>query len=90
VVARAIATSYSARMTPAQRTYLIAVDTLHKRLGFSPTLREVANERGVSSTNAVNDVLSRLERDGLLVRNGHKARTMRLTDAGRMALQEQG
>lgn len=45
--------------------------------GYAPTMREIADHIGVTSTNAVNDHLVALERKGALVRTALKSRTLR-------------
>jgi repressor LexA len=45
--------------------------------GYPPTLREIAGDLGVSSTNGVNDHLKALERKGYLRREDLKSRALR-------------
>lgn len=45
--------------------------------GYPPTIRELGDELGISSTNGVNDHLKALERKGYLKRQKGKSRTMR-------------
>lgn len=76
-------------MTGAQRRYLETVAGLIERLGYSPTIREVAAEVGRAPSSAEMALVS-LERQGYLARGYASARTMRLTDAGRAALAVEG
>jgi repressor LexA len=45
--------------------------------GFPPTIREIGDHLGISSTNGVNDHLKALERKGYLVREDAKSRALR-------------
>ena len=63
--------------------------------GYAPSVREIGNHLGVSSTNAVNDHLKVLVRKGVLVRNSDhsptskgKARALRPVEAPRTREQE--
>lgn len=47
--------------------------------GFPPTIREIGDHLGISSTNGVNDHLKALERKGYLVREDAKSRALRPT-----------
>ncbi len=69
---------------PALAT-LRAVQSLADREGYPPTLREVAGDRGLSVTT-VHGHLDRLREDGMLTWVSGRPRTMRLTQAGRVAL----
>lgn len=71
--------------TPAQLQVLVFVFATAKRRGAPPTIREIAEHIGVSSTNAVTDHLRALERKGLVSRGGSLARSISLTAAGRAA-----
>ncbi len=45
--------------------------------GFPPTIREIGDHLGISSTNGVNDHLKALERKGYLLREDAKSRAIR-------------
>lgn len=51
--------------------------------GMSPTIREICNHIGVSSTNAVNDHLKALERKGWLTRGDGSSRSLQPVSAHR-------
>ena len=56
---------------------------------WPPTHRELADRCGFSTSgNATHELLSKLERDGLLERERGKARAMRVTAAGHAALRD--
>lgn len=55
--------------------------------GYPPTLRELGEALGIISTNAVSDNLKALARKGLLTRLPLKSRTMKLTAAGKLAVE---
>ena len=48
--------------------------------GYPPTLREIGEHMGISSTNGVNDHLRALERKGYLRREDMKSRALRLVE----------
>ena len=50
--------------------------------GLPPTVRELGDALGISSTNGVADHLAALVRKGLLERRHNRARAMRLTTYG--------
>lgn len=59
------------------------LDSLDRR-EIPPTIREIGDALGISSTNGINDHLKALERKGMLVRLGC-ARGLKLTQPGRQA-----
>lgn len=64
--------------TPRQLQVLEAIASETRRLGMPPTIRELGDALGISSTNGVNDILKALERKGLVCRRPGKARGIRL------------
>lgn len=70
--------------TRRQRQVLRAILRYQLKHGFAPTIRELANGIGVSSTNAVFCHLDLLERKGLVRRDRLRSRTLQLTVAGLM------
>lgn len=54
---------------------------------WPPTLRELCDRLGVSSTNGVTQVLDVLEREGIIERERGKPRAMRITSKGRDQLE---
>ena len=57
---------------PAQAAILLELARFLGHHGFSPTWRQLAVVRGGVRTNAINDVLARLERRGLIRRRAGK------------------
>lgn len=55
-------------LTPRQAEAFDFIRSHLKQKGFPPTLREIGKQMGVRSTNAVNDLLVRLERKGYISR----------------------
>lgn len=55
--------------------------------GYPPTVREIAQEVGLASTSTVHGHLSRLEKNGYIIRDASKTRAIELTP---MALEELG
>lgn len=73
-------------MTPRQHDYLRAIASEWERLGYAPIVREVATTLGVVTSTAW-DAVNALERQGLVTRTANVSRSLRLTDAGRAALE---
>jgi repressor LexA len=69
--------------TPRQREVLVVIHRFQKATGYPITLREIGDRLGISSTNAVADHLRLLEAKGLVSREQYRARTLKLTTAGR-------
>lgn len=61
-------------LTPRQQEVLKVIETKIEREGYPPTIREIGDRLGISSTNGVNDHLKALERKGYLVRSQGKSR----------------
>lgn len=76
-------------MKPTNRQLeVLATIARHQlREGLSPSIRGLADLLGIVSTNGMNDHLKALEKKGLLERD-HRARSIRLTPAGRQALHQ--
>lgn len=69
-------------LTPRQQAvYDFISDLIHRR-GYGPTVREIATNFGIRSPNGVVCHLRALERKGLLVRDAHRARAIRLVYEG--------
>lgn len=64
--------------TPAQARVLRAIQDLSRKLGYPPTMREVGEACGFSSTQAVYDHVVIMERRGLVSRARRSARTLRV------------
>jgi repressor LexA len=63
-----------------QRILDCIVRTVAQR-GYPPSVREIANAVGLASTSAVHHHLLALEKDGLLERDEHASRALRVTPA---------
>lgn len=72
--------------TRRQIEVLRTIQEHSKSHGFAPTIRELGDQLGISSTNGVNCHLQLLERKGLLTRRARASRTIQLTPAGRRAV----
>lgn len=75
------------KLTGSQWRLLAAVKRLSKR-GFSPSVRELGAELGITSTNAITEQLDRLVKVGALTRVERQPRSIVVTKAGHAALQE--
>jgi repressor LexA len=67
-----------------QRILDCIVRTVAQR-GYPPSVREIANAVGLASTSAVHHHLLALEKDGLLERDEHASRALRVTPAAARA-----
>ena len=57
-----------------------------KEHGYPPTVREICNSVGLSSTSTVHGHLSRLEKNGYIQRDPSKPRAIELTQIGLKAI----
>jgi repressor LexA len=60
---------------------LAAIEDHLAERGYPPTVRQIGQRVGLSSTSAVINQLRKLERLGLIVRDGNDARAIRLVEA---------
>lgn len=65
------------KLTDRQAAVLDFITTHISGSGFPPTIREIGDHLGISSTNGVNDHLKALERKGYLLREDAKSRALR-------------
>ena len=63
-------------LTKRQATVLKVIAKYIEEVGYPPTIRELGDALGISSTNGVNDHLKALEKKGYLTREDGKSRTM--------------
>lgn len=75
-------------MTPRTRQVLAAIDTLCRQIGYPPTVREIGQAVGLASSSTVHGHIDKLQRLGLVAHAG-LPRTLRLTEAGRRALERE-
>jgi len=66
-----------AAITRRQQQVLDFINNWIMERGYPPTMREIGEEMGISSTNGVNDHLKALERKGFLARDDMKSRALR-------------
>jgi SOS-response transcriptional repressor LexA len=74
------------RLTPTQRTVLLAVAYERQRQGWPPILRDLLRPTGLRSTNSVGHHLARLRDMGLVDWVPNASRTLHLTTAGKEAV----
>lgn len=65
------------KLTGRQALVLDTITEYIQAAGFPPTIREIGDRVGISSTNGVNDHLKALERKGYIVRLDSKSRALR-------------
>ncbi len=70
------------RLTDRQLEVLQAIRRLSRR-GYPPTLRELASELGIRSTNGINDHLKALANKGAITRVEKQARSIVLAEGYR-------
>lgn len=75
------------RLTERQIEYLRTIAQLIEKNGYPPTVREVGKALGIKSSSTVAGMLQRLQRHGLIEWAPESPRTIRLTWAGRRAVQ---
>lgn len=73
--------------TERQLEYLRAIAELTEQLGYPPTVREIGEAVGVKSSSTAMRTLEVLRRKGLVEWAPESPRTIRLTWAGRRAVQ---
>ena len=66
----------------AQKRFLNVIWELTMERGWPPTVRELAERYGTSSTNGVLDMLKVLQKYGWVVRDNMAARCLKLTGSG--------
>lgn len=71
-----------ARLTKRQHEILEFIQAQMDMEGGAPTVREIAEQFGIRSTNAVADHLKALERKGVIMRNPRSARGIQLPESG--------
>lgn len=75
-------------LTPSRAEVVRAILDGSAQLGFPPSVREIADRIGASSTNTVQDLIACLRRDGFVVRPAQTIRSIRVTPEGVEALRK--
>lgn len=65
------------KLTKRQKLVLNFISNHIQEWGYPPTIREIGDHLGISSTNGVNDHLKALERKGYLIRQDAKSRALK-------------
>ena len=65
-------------LTTVQERILGCIADSQERLGYAPTIREIGDAVGLSSSSSVSHQLAQLEKHGYLRRNSNQARTIEL------------
>ncbi len=73
----------SRELTARQRSVLVDIGEGIRHHGYPPTLREIGELEGISSTNGVRTVLEALEKKGYIERKRYQSRAIELTDRGK-------
>jgi len=69
-------------LSRAQLEVFEAIKVLVERRGYSPSVRDLCAHTGRKSTNAIAEILNRLERKGLITREANTPRTIRVMRGG--------
>jgi sulfur relay (sulfurtransferase) DsrC/TusE family protein len=64
-------------MTPAQKEVFLIVDEWWKKFGFSPSLRDIAHQRGKMGLGNTSEIVDRLVKVGALKKMKNQGRTIR-------------
>lgn len=72
--------------TQRQRDLLRALERLSRENGYTPSVRELAEALGVSSTNSVASLIEALAEEGLVLRTPGRCRSLRLSEEGQKHL----
>ncbi len=64
-------------MSPVQKEVFLIVDEWWKKYGFSPSLRDTANQRGKMSMSNTSKIISRLVDIGVIKKVDRRGRTIR-------------
>jgi repressor LexA len=75
----------STPLTPRQTDVLDAIQKIHERQGFPPTLGEIATHVGIQSHSTVAHHLAHLRIKGFVTWERRKVRTIVLTERARAA-----
>ncbi len=70
-------------LSPRQLELLRFIDAYVEENRYPPSIREIADARGVTSTNGVAQALDLLQRKGLVWRAPGRSRGLRVTELGR-------
>ena len=65
------------RMSPVQKEVFLIVDEWWKKYGFSPSLRDIANQRGKMSMSNTSKIICRLVDIGVIKKVDRRGRTIR-------------
>lgn len=74
-------------LTARQKEVLDFISAQVQRHGYAPSMREIGERLGISSTNGVSDHLKALERKGYISREADKSRALRVARLGAGAAQ---
>ena len=64
-------------MSPVQKEVFLIVDEWWKKYGFSPSLRDIANQRGKMSMSNTSKIICRLVDIGVIKKLDRRGRTIR-------------
>ena len=65
------------QMSPVQKEVFLMIDEWWKKYGFSPSLRDIANQRGKMSMSNTSKIVCRLVDIGVIKKLDRRGRTIR-------------
>jgi SOS-response transcriptional repressor LexA len=65
------------QMSPVQKEVFLIIDEWWKKYGFSPSLRDIANQRGKMSMSNTSKIVCRLVDIGVIKKLDRRGRTIR-------------
>ena len=77
-------------MTEKELEVLRAIDAFIKQNKYSPTVREIGRQVGLSSSSTVHSYFSKLQEKGYIEKQSALSRSLILTDEGRKAVEDHG
>ena len=69
--------SMEVEMTPVQKEVFLIMDEWWKRYGFSPSLKDIAHQRGKMSMSNTSKIIKRLVNIGVIKKVDRQGRTIR-------------
>lgn len=68
--------------TPRQQDLLRSLERLTRERGYTPSVRELAEDLGLASTNSVASLVEALLAEGLILKTEGRHRSLRLSAEG--------
>lgn len=69
-------------LTPKEKQVYDYITETIRRMGYSPSVRDIQHDLGIKSTSTVHSYLNRLEEKGYILKENGKSRTLRVDSLG--------